>query len=105
MNAKTELFELHKQVLVDIKCAVVILNERFVNGGKTRQTLLKVGHTTEELYSFFNELDFDYDDGYGGQELFGTIWFVDGTYAARSEYDGSEWWEHHKCPEIPDSLK
>jgi hypothetical protein len=69
MNAKTELFELHKEVLVDIKCATISLNERFVNGGKTRQALLKVDHTTEELYAFFNELDFDYDDGYGGQEL------------------------------------
>jgi hypothetical protein len=105
MNAKTELLDLHKQVLIDIKCANVIFKQRYVNGGKTRQALLKVNHTPEELYSFLNELDFDYDDGYGGQELFGTIWFVNGTYATRREYDGSEWWEHHKCPEIPDKLK
>lgn len=40
----------------------------------------------------------DYDNGYGGQELFGTIVFKDGTWLERGEYDGSEWWEHRKLP-------
>ncbi len=46
-------------------------------------------------------LDFAYDSGFGGQELYGTIWYEDGTWSERGEYDGSEWWEHRKCPEIP----
>jgi len=46
-------------------------------------------------------LDFDYDNGYGGQELYGTIWYSDGTWSDRGKYDGSEWWEHYSCPEIP----
>ena len=46
-------------------------------------------------------LDFDYDNGYGGQELHGIIWYTDGTWSDRGEYDGSEWWEHHVCPECP----
>lgn len=45
-------------------------------------------------------LDFEYDSGYGGQELFGTVWYTDGTWSERGEYDGSEWWEHKKCPDI-----
>lgn len=43
----------------------------------------------------------DYDDGYGGQELFGTIWLKDGSWYERAEYDGSEWWVHRVCPPLP----
>ena len=39
-------------------------------------------------------LDFEYDDGYGDQELFGNIWYADGTWSDRGEYDGAEWWEY-----------
>ena len=44
-------------------------------------------------------LDFNYDNGYGGQELFGYIWFTDGTWSERREYDGSEWWERKERPD------
>jgi len=54
------------------------------------------------LESVIERLDFEYDSGYGGQELFGHIWYQDGTWSSRGEYDGSEWWEHNKCPEIPE---
>jgi hypothetical protein len=43
-------------------------------------------------------LDFEYDNGYGGQELFGYVVFKDNTWLERGEYDGSEWWEYQKCP-------
>ena len=49
-------------------------------------------------------LDFTYDDGFGGQQLDGQIWFKDGTWADRGEYDGSEWWQYHKCPQVPTFL-
>lgn len=45
-------------------------------------------------------LAFDYDAGYGSQELHGTIWYSDGTWSDREEYDGSEWWEHRECPSM-----
>ena len=48
-------------------------------------------------------LDFDYDSGYGGQELEGTVWYSDGTWSDRGEYDGSEWWEHRECPSLPNT--
>jgi len=67
--------------------------------------ILKEHHTKEEFDNFLNSLDFNYDSGYGNKELFGTIWMHDDTYYDRGEYDGSEWWEYHKCPEIPDVLK
>jgi hypothetical protein len=63
--------------------------------------ILKVNHTDDDLEEFRTKLDFKYDSGYGGQELYGTVWLDDGTWLSRGEYDGSEWWEHHACPEIP----
>jgi len=66
--------------------------------------ILTTGWTKEEYDEFIIGMDFEYDAGYGGQELYGTIWYTDGTWSSRGEYDGSEWWEHHKCPEIPIEL-
>lgn len=51
-----------------------------------------------ELEEVLPRLDFDYDCGYGGQYLYGYIWYKDGTWSERGEYDGSEWWEHKECP-------
>ena len=48
-------------------------------------------------------LDFEYDAGYGDQDVHGNIWYTDGTWSERAEYDGAEWWEHKKCPDIPNS--
>lgn len=73
------------------------------HNGKTFN--LKKGHSLEDLETFLSCLDFEYDSGYGGQNLFGTIWFEDSTWSTRGEYDGSEWWETHKYPEIPEELK
>ena len=48
-------------------------------------------------------LNIEYDDGYGGQELYGTIVFNDGTWLERGEYDGSEWWAYKNTP-TPDTV-
>lgn len=39
--------------------------------------------------------NFDYDSGYGWPEIPENliVYFKDGTYIFRNEYDGSEWWE------------
>ena len=50
-------------------------------------------------------LDFEYDAGFGGQKLFGNVWYADGTWSERGEYDGLEWWKHKVCPPIPIALK
>ena len=62
---------------------------------------LPLTYTQEQYAKFMLSLDFSYDNGYGGQKLDGKIWFKDGTWADRGEYDGSEWWNYHKCPYIP----
>lgn len=56
--------------------------------------------TQEDYDKFLNSIDIDYDSGFGGQELYGTIWYADGTWSEREDYDGSEWWEYKKCPKI-----
>ncbi|WP_456390639.1 hypothetical protein [Hydrogenimonas sp.] len=43
-------------------------------------------------------LDFDYDEGYGAQELFGVVVFTDGSWLERYEYDGAESWVHKRTP-------
>lgn len=48
-------------------------------------------------------LDREYDNGYGRQYLFGTIWFTKGIWATRYEYDGSEEWDIHVYPNLPNS--
>ena len=65
---------------------------------------LRIGHTLEEWAAFLIELNVEYNSGYGGQELYGNVWFKDGTWLERGEYDGSEWWEHKVCPKIPVEL-
>jgi len=65
---------------------------------------LPLGYTQEQYDKFMLELDFTYDNGFGGQVLDGIIWFKDGTWADRGEYDGSEWWQYHKCPKVPTFL-
>ena len=56
---------------------------------------LRIEGTLEQVLPLLN---FEYDEGYGGQNLFGYIWYADGTWSERGEYDGSEWWSHKERP-------
>lgn len=94
MNALKELLRIVNAT--EIKCAEISCNDKSIE--------LKAGHTFSELTVFLESLDFEYDDGYGGQELYGLVWLDDGTWLSRGEYDGSEWWERHVLPEIPEHL-
>ncbi len=100
MNARQEFLEhtRNKQVLcAEIGKGIYWANPEYL-------WKLTVNHTQEDLHKFLNFLDFDYDCGFGGQNLFGTIWYTDSTWSSRGEYDGSEWWNYNECPEIPESL-
>ena len=57
---------------------------------------LRIEGTLEDVLP---KLNFEYDAGYGGQELFGYIWYDDYTWSNRGEYDGSEWWQYQCCPD------
>lgn len=101
MNAKKELLDLlAKQSKV--RCAL-ITHELSYDDYKT--ITLKEGYSTQDFSEFISEMDFNYDNGFGLQELDGTIWLMDGTWCTREEYDGSEWWRYNKSPTIPEILK
>ena len=65
--------------------------------------ILKYGHKETDWEEFLEKLDFEYDAGYGGQELYGTVWFSSSNeWMTRWEYDGSEGWQINSMPQIPD---
>lgn len=106
MNAKKEFISHIKDRTV--KCAIVYFYDIWVDeDGEENQPhiLLKIGWSDQDMEAFLTALDREYDNGYGGQILFGDIWYDDDTWSERGEYDGSEWWEYNRCPQIPDELQ
>lgn len=101
-NAKQEVERLLRGK-AGVRCAI-ITRGYYDDQEDYLKAELKVNHTEEEFQSFLNSLNFDYYSGFGGQELFGTIWLTDDTWCTRGEYDGSEWWVHNQLPEIPSEL-
>jgi hypothetical protein len=101
-NAKEEFLghNRNRKVL----CATIFYRDCWEYNTPGSKHDLSVNYTPKEYDAFIESLDFEYDSGYGGQELFGTIWYEDGTWSDRGEYDGSEWWDYHSCPEIPETL-
>lgn len=65
---------------------------------------LKPLYTNEEYNELLKFLDREYDAGYGGQQLFGVIYCEDGVWMQRGEYDGSEWWNTFKYPDLRNSF-
>jgi hypothetical protein len=96
MNAKQELLahieKIERRKNNSVKFVSIVFEKSWGNE-------ILIEGTLEEVLP---KLDFDYNDGYGSQELLGTIWFSDGTWSEREEYDGSEWWEYRLgCPDLP----
>ena len=105
MNAKEEFVSHVEDIKSRVKAAIVQHDWSYDDNEDAPSFKLPVGYTEDDLKAFLDSLNFQYDAGYGGQELFGIIWYEDNTWSARGEYDGSEWWEHHQVPEIPEVLK
>lgn len=108
MNAKKEFIE--HIANRKVKCATIFKEPMSLMFREQKHPYsvcgnLSIGYCDSEYVDFLTTLDFGYDNGFGGQELYGTIWYEDGTWSERGEYDGSEWWQHNECPEIPDKLK
>lgn len=103
-NAKNELLAKIKEIGAQIKCAFIAFGGDSIKDCEDK-IFLKVNHDESSLNRFLNKINFEYDDGYGGQFLYGTVWLDDGSWLERGEYDGSEWWEHKTCPDIPNECK
>jgi hypothetical protein len=86
---------------------------------ETQEAITRSGHTITDIIFIGSEAsghsctwtefctlaNFDYDDGFGGQEIATDliIVFADGQKMWRCEYDGSEWWGYStpfKRPEV-----
>lgn len=67
--------------------------------------ILKEGHDQKELDAFWEAMNFEYYSGFGAQNVYGTIWLTENRWMTRGEYDGSEWWELHKRPVIPEHCR
>ena len=100
MNAKDEFIYYTKGL--EVKCATLFGVEFSRLDGFL--AVLRVGYSEEEYSEFLKEIDFEYNDGFGGQNLDGYIWHEDGSWYERGEYNGCEWWEFKRYPVIPNYL-
>lgn len=110
-NAKEELLNALERTEGVVKCAYIkCQRDSYWDDSddyiQPAPILLKEGYTPTDYTEFLDKLNFEYDAGYGGQELYGMVWLMeDHAWLDRGEYDGSEWWAYSKCPSVPDELK
>jgi len=83
----------------DLSAAEIDFSDR--RAQKQFKLVLYPDHTPEEYQAFLDQLNFNYDSGYGTQYLFGEIFYQDGGWAVREEYDGSEGWRDVIIPRPP----
>lgn len=99
-NAYSELSNALGMNWATVKCARLEINQGY--GIPNTVLILKRNWDHDDLTLFQKELEkVNYDSGFGGQRLFGYVWLSQG-WLERGEYDGSEWWVHPTCPNIPD---
>lgn len=70
-----------------------------------KTAILKENWSNGDWLRLLYKLNFNYDNDLGRQTIFGFVWFNDGSWLERYEYDGSESWVHKKIPTIPALLK
>lgn len=103
MNAKQELLGIiNSKVLTILKIDITLdkIDYDFASGEY---------NSISKYIKSLDDLDFDYDAGYGIQELFGVVYCKDSNnkpvWLTRGEYDGSEWWNVNTIPEFYNTIK
>lgn len=112
-----------KHSTLDVKCAVIGLSFDYPNVDTPEYIFsnpkkvwedepifdkiitLKENWNNDEWLAFLEGLRFNYDDGFGSQHLFGIVWFKDGSWLERYEYDGSEGWVFKRTPDVLQVLR
>ena len=102
INAKEEFLRIVAYYKV-IAAVISFGDYSWEEEGSTR-FILKPLYTKKDYEKFLKFLDHEYNNGYGGQNLFGTIYCEDGVWIDRGEYDGSEWWKIHKYPDLRETF-
>ena len=74
---------------------------------KTFDDVIFVGddftHTKMTVKEFLEHANFEYDDGYGLEEINTNLILVGKDFwLERNTYDGSEWWEYKSMPNVND---
>lgn len=75
--------------------------EAILDSGHQINDVMFIGSSSGKHRIDWNKFEkianFEYDNGYGGQEIASDliVYFNDHTYIDRREYDGSEWWEYN----------
>ena len=74
---------------------------------KTFDDIIFVGdksdHSKMTVKEFLEHANFEYDDGYGLEEINTDLILVGKDFwLERHEYDGSEWWEYKSMPNVND---
>lgn len=101
VNARVEFEEHLAEVEDKVILAAYLKHDR--NDGTLKSYYLKIGFDEQAYQVFLDEIDkLVYDAGFGQQELYGEIFWTDGTWSERQEYDGSEWWALVEKPTIPE---
>jgi hypothetical protein len=103
MNAKQEFLYVTENKKV--KCAQISFGSFDNDFDYTFN--LKCGYTDEDMQAFLLNLmnvERDGDEDYQESEVYGYIWFVDGTWCERYSYEDMTWWIHNMVPIIPVEL-
>lgn len=93
-----------KEFLMAINDNIVIAADVWFDTIEKESFKLKPLYSNDDYNDFLNFLDREYHAGYGGQELYGVIYCKNGVWLQRGEYDGSEWWDIFKYPDLRDSF-
>lgn len=119
LNELLEKIEKNGQTTLNVKCAVIGLSFDYPDIDTPEYILsnpskgyidelmfdkiitLRENWSNDEWLAFLEELDFNYNNGFGSQRLFGVVWFKDGSWLERYEYDGAEKWVLKRTPDIP----
>lgn len=82
MNAKDELLNFITDKcggtldLSILKCAVIARGDGNLISYNENFSILRVNHTIDEIDDFLQNLNFEYDNDYGTQELYGLMMIV-----------------------------
>lgn len=100
INIKRQLLS-HVEDMYNVK-AVQLKLERHTTHLKSVQLFhLPEGYHEGQLESFLRDIDTSYDNEYGNQMLYGFIWWKDGSWSSRYNYEGKEKWVHNVVPSYP----
>lgn len=98
INAKQELLD----IITSRNLTILKIEITYTHTNWDDNTIITKYITT------LNDLDFDYDAGFGIQELFGVVYCKDSNnspvWLTRGEYDGSEWWDINTIPEFYNNI-